>query len=156
MIWPDSAGKHPPIALSFNLFIQEEEFLLSHCPSSSSYYPAAAHFSPLSTPWQTHTLDYFSNLPPFVAGPLLIQDWLSLSFRSGSRGSLVSSSDAIKAPAAVHSCACVCVYVGVYVFKSPPLLPFDVSLVGQLAERTYGQGWYSHSKTSPRISRQLY
>lgn len=52
--------------------------------------------------------------------------------------SLVSSSDAIETPAAVHCCAHVC--EGVYVFNSPPLLSFDVSLVCQLTKCTHKHG----------------
>lgn len=93
---------------------------------------------------------FLFNLPLFVAGPQLIQDWLSPPFLSRSRGSLVSSSDAIETPAAVHCCAHVC--EGVYVFNSPSLLPFDVSLVCQVTKCTHKHGWYFHWKNTPQIS----
>lgn len=107
------------------------------CVPSVTYSSSSLTSSPSSVYLVTNTHDgflfsFFFNLALFVAGLQLILDWLSLPFLSGSRGSLVSSSDAIETPAAERCCARVC--EGVYVFNSPPLLAFDVSLVSQLTK----------------------
>lgn len=121
-------------------------FLLSCTAAARSL-----HLPRLFISWQTHMMAFlfffFFNLPVFVACLQLILDWLSLPFLSGSRGSLVSSSDAIETPAAVHCCARVC--EGVYVFNSPPLLAFDVSLVCQLTKCT---GAAPTAKTHHRLA----
>lgn len=92
--------------------------------------------SPSSIYLMTHThtpaLSLFFNLPLFVAGLQLIQDWLSLPSSQGVGGVLSPLPDAIETPAAVHCWAHV--YEGVYVFNSPPMLAFDVSLTCQLTK----------------------
>lgn len=86
------------------------------CVPSVTYSSSSLTSSPSSVYLVTNTHDgflfsFFFNLPLFVAGLQLILDWLSLPFLSGSRGSLVSSSDAIETPAAERCCARVCVRV---------------------------------------------
>lgn len=136
MMWPDSGQETPSVMLSYvwSVHIIVCVCFFCHVQRQLAHFISLVCLSRDKHTWRLSFFFFFFNLPVFVACLQLILDWLSLPFLSGSRGSLVSSSDAIETPAAVHCCARVC--EGVYVFNSPPLLAFDVSLVCQLTKCT--------------------